>query len=123
MTDLHVDDGTVQSAGIVGEWLLGAGLVIWGLTLGPVVAWARRLSARVTALEKRCTSCPAEIAMSRAVAIEAVRKELRGEIMDLRNHFDTSMDQQSAEFRAALDRIGDKIIAALGVKAARGEAD
>lgn len=120
MTDLHVDDGTVQSAGIVGEWLLGAGLVIWGLTLGPVVAWARRLSARVTALEKRCTSCPAEIAMSRATAIDGVKKELYGEMTALRNHIDLRLDNQDA----ALAKLQDTIIhAAFGTRAARGEAD
>lgn len=123
MTDLHVDDGTVQSAGIVGGWLFGIGLVIWGLTFGPLLSWKRKVSKQLSEIQNRCDSCPAEMLASRTAAIDAAKKEIYVEISGLRNHIDLRLDKQDDELRTGLHQLQHNIIAALGVKAARGEAD
>ena len=100
---------------------IGAGIAaaLGWVVLGPI----RAIKREVAAMQKHCNDCPAQMIASRTVAIDGVRKELHDEIRDLRNHFDSSMDAQSAELRAGLQQLQHNIITALGVKAARGEAD
>ena len=123
MTDLHVDDGTVQSAGIVAGWFFGIGAAIYAMTLGPMVSWARKVSARLAAVEKKCRECPAELRASRTAEIDAAKKEMRGEIGEVAERLERRFDKQDTDLHMRLDNMQHAILTALGVQVARGQAD
>lgn len=119
MTDLHFDDGTVQSAGIVGGTLVSVGLLLWGITGGAVIREFRRIKKELADMRRHCSACPAVRAMEDA----AIRNELNGKIDDVAERIERRMDKQDTDMHARLDSMTGKIISALGVRAARGEAD
>ena len=120
MTDLpgvHVDDNTVQSAGVITTWLAGIGVFVWTVTLGPLFARTAKNSAAIAKLQAHCDQCPATQAAARKAEIDKAKAEMHVEIKELGDRIEKRMGEQDTSMERQFAAVQANILAALGVKA------